>query len=64
MMTKSDVTAMIRAKKRETGITWAAIAEATGLGEVFVTSACLGMNSLLPVRFTCAPGFKTGEISD
>ena len=48
MMTKSDVTAMIRAKKRESGITWAAIAEATGLGEVFVTSACLGMNSLLP----------------
>ena len=46
MMTKADVTAMIRAAKREKGITWAAIAGATGLSEVFATSACLGMNSL------------------
>ena len=30
MMTKADVTAMIRAAKREKGITWAAIAGATG----------------------------------
>lgn len=48
MMTKADVTTMIRAKMRESKITWAAIAEAAGLSEVFVTSACLGMNSLLP----------------
>ena len=48
MMTKADVTAMIRAKKREKQIKWADIAEAAGLSEVFVTSACLGMNSLLP----------------
>lgn len=48
MMTKADVTAMIRAKKREGQVTWAAIAEAAGLSEVFVTSACLGMNSLSP----------------
>ncbi|WP_205466630.1 cyanase [Novosphingobium sp. BW1] len=48
MMTKSDVTTMIRAAKREKGIGWAAIAEEVGLSEVFVTSACLGMNSLLP----------------
>ncbi|TYC87782.1 cyanase [Novosphingobium sp. BW1] len=47
-MTKSDVTTMIRAAKREKGIGWAAIAEEVGLSEVFVTSACLGMNSLLP----------------
>jgi len=48
MMTKADVTAMIRAKKREKQVKWADIADAAGLSEVFVTSACLGMNSLLP----------------
>jgi cyanate lyase len=48
MMTKADVTTMIRAAKREKQIGWAQIAEATGQSEVFVTSACLGMNSLLP----------------
>ena len=48
MMTKADVTTMIRAKKREKQIKWADIAAAAGLSEVFTTSACLGMNSLLP----------------
>jgi len=48
MMTKSDVTRMIRAKMRETKIKWSEIAAAAGLSEVFCTSACLGMNSLLP----------------
>ena len=48
MMTKQDVTAMIRAAKRENGTSWADIAAAAGQSEVFVTSACLGMNSLLP----------------
>jgi len=46
MMTKTDVTRMIRAAKRERRLSWAAIADAAGLSEVFVTSACLGMNSL------------------
>lgn len=48
MMTKADVTTMIRAAKREKGTTWAEIAQTAGLSEVFATSACLGMNSLLP----------------
>lgn len=48
MMTKQDVTQMIRAAKREKQISWADIAAASGLGEVFATSACLGMNSLSP----------------
>ena len=48
MMTKADVTALIRAAKREKGITWAAIAGATGLSEVFATSACLGMTASPP----------------
>jgi len=46
MMTKADVTDMIMEKKRSGGTTWAQIADMAGLGEVFVTSACLGMNSL------------------
>ncbi|MGD9664321.1 MAG: cyanase [Novosphingobium sp.] len=48
MMTKADVTAMIRAKKRERKVTWSEIAAVAGLSEMFATSACLGMNSLLP----------------
>lgn len=46
MMTKADVTEMIMEKKRAGGTSWAEIADMAGLGEVFTTSACLGMNSL------------------
>lgn len=46
LMTKLDVTEMIFEKKRATGMTWAEIAQAVDLSEVFTTSACLGMNSL------------------
>lgn len=46
MMSKSDVTDMIYQRKRATGMSWAAIADGIGMSEVFVTSACLGMNSL------------------
>lgn len=46
MMTKGDVTDMIMEKKRAGGTTWAEIAALVDLDEVFVTSACLGMNSL------------------
>jgi cyanate lyase len=45
-MNKLDVTEMIMERKRATGMTWAEIAEAVGMSEVFVTSACLGMNSM------------------
>lgn len=48
MLTKADVTGMIRASRRARNVKWAEIAEAAGLSEVFVTSACLGMNSLSP----------------
>ena len=47
-MNKLDVTELIIERKRATGMTWAEIAKATGLSEVFTTSACLGMNSLPP----------------
>lgn len=48
MMTKSDVTAMVRARMRADKVTWADIAAAAGLSDVFCTSALLGMNSLRP----------------
>ncbi len=57
MMTKSDVTCLIRAAKREKKISWAQIAEAAGQSEIFVTSACLGMNSLPP-----EPAAKVAEL--
>jgi cyanate lyase len=46
MLTKADVTTQIIERKRASGMTWAAIAEAAGMSEVFTTSACLGMNSM------------------
>ena len=46
MMTKAGVTEMIMEKKRSGGTTWAQIAAMAGMSEVFVTSACLGMNSM------------------
>lgn len=45
-MNKLEVTEMIMERKRTTGMSWAAIAQAIGMSEVFTTSACLGMNSL------------------
>ncbi|NKC52425.1 cyanase [Ochrobactrum cytisi] len=46
MLSKSDVTDLIYEKKRLAGQTRASIAEGIGMSEVFVTSACLGMNAL------------------
>mgnify|MGYP003336849561 CR=1 FL=1 len=46
MLTKAEVTNMIYERKRAAGTSWAQIAEAIGMSEVFTTSACLGMNSL------------------
>ena len=45
-MNKVEITEAIILAKKEKGASWAAIAEATGLSEIFVTSACLGQNSL------------------
>ena len=46
MLTKQDVTDLIYERKRASGLSWAKIAEDIGMSEVFVTSACLGMNTL------------------
>ena len=45
-MTKLELTETILAAKKRKGATWAAIAAAAGLSEVFTTSACLGENAL------------------
>lgn len=45
-MTKASMTEAILAAKSAKNVTWAAIAQAAGLSEVFTTSACLGENAL------------------
>lgn len=45
-MKKSEMTELILAAKTAKKTTWAAIAQAAGLSEVFTTSACLGENAL------------------
>ena len=45
-MTKAALTETILAAKMAKNLTWAAIARAAGLSEVFTTSACLGENAL------------------
>lgn len=49
-MTKAQMTELILAAKRAKKKTWAAIAKAAGLSEVYVTSACLGENALGPTE--------------
>ena len=46
MMTKQELTAAILTAKAKKKLTWAAIAKAVGLSEVYTTSACLGENAL------------------
>lgn len=45
-MTKIEMTEEIIVTKKEFGLSWEDIASKVGLGSVFLTSACLGMNSL------------------
>lgn len=45
-MKKTEMTDIILAAKRAKGLTWADIAAAAGLSEVYTTSACLGENAL------------------
>ena len=47
-MKKLEMSETILAAKGKSGLGWEAIAEKVGLAPVFVTSACLGMNSLKP----------------
>jgi cyanate lyase len=47
-MNKATLTELILAAKAAKKTTWAAIAHAAGLSEVYTTSACLGENALPP----------------
>ncbi len=47
-MNKSAMTETILAAKKAKALTWAQIAAAAGLSEVYTTSACLGENALPP----------------
>ncbi len=47
-MNKLEMTEVIMAAKATKETTWEAIAEATGMATVFITSCCLGMNSAPP----------------
>lgn len=55
-MKKIDVTESIILEKKSRNLTWEAIAEEIGMGTVWVTSACLGMNSMPeePAEKLCA----------
>ncbi|MBN2817258.1 MAG: cyanase [Campylobacterales bacterium] len=47
-MTKVEMSEVIILAKKESGMSWEEIAQKVGLSSVFLTSACLGQNSLKP----------------
>ena len=49
-MTKTEMSNAILAAKRARKTTWAAVARAAGISEVYCTSACLGQNALDPAE--------------
>ncbi len=65
MMTKIEMTAAIIAAKQKMALTWESIAAGAGLSPVFVTSACLGMNSMAkePADKLCATLDLPPEVS-
>ncbi|PKM37119.1 MAG: cyanase [Gammaproteobacteria bacterium HGW-Gammaproteobacteria-10] len=48
LLTKEQMTDRIITAKVQKQLTWTAIAEQIGVDEVWLTSACLGMNSMKP----------------
>ena len=64
-MKKLEMTETILAAKGKSGLGWEAISEKVGLAPVFVTSACLGMNSLQAeyADKLCAALGLPGEVS-
>jgi len=47
-LNKDDMTMAILAARKKLGLSWEGLSEKVGLAPVFLTSACLGMNSLKP----------------
>ncbi|HEX2852436.1 MAG TPA: cyanase [Opitutaceae bacterium] len=56
-MKKIEMTEAILAAKSAKNLTWAAIAKAAGLSEVFTTSACFGENALDAAEAEKVAGF-------
>lgn len=48
VLSKEQMTDLIISAKVDKGLTWTAIAEQIGIDEVWLASACLGMNSMKP----------------
>lgn len=46
IMSKEDMTDLIISAKKAKGLTWGAIAKNLNVGETWIASACLGMNSV------------------
>lgn len=65
-MTKIEMTETIMAAKKASGLSWEAISEKVGLGSVFLTSACLGMNSLKaePAQTLCDVLGLDGDVAE
>ncbi len=57
-MTKREMTETILNAKDAMDVSWAEIAKAVGLSEVYTTSACLGENSLSSRRQGSSLGFS------
>lgn len=64
-MKKIEMTEEILAAKKSLGIGWEELSEKVGIAPVFLTSACLGMNSLLkePADKVCEVLSLPDEIS-
>ncbi len=64
-MNKLEMTEIIITAKTQSGLSWEAIAAQVGLAPVFITSACLGMNSLKaePADKLCQVLGLTAEVS-
>jgi len=64
-MNKIEMTEEIMAAKKSTGIGWEELSEKVGIAPVFLTSACLGMNSLLkePAEKVCSVLGLPAEVS-
>jgi len=65
-MKKIEMTEEILAAKKTAGIGWEELSEKAGISPVFLTSACLGMNSLLkePADKVCDVLGLPGNVSE
>lgn len=65
-MKKIEMTEEIMVAKKASGIAWEELSEKVGISPVFLTSACLGMNSLLkePAEKVCEVLGLSSEVAE